>query len=65
MSEFAKPVPLTAKHDTEDCCSHYGFTRLPTETPTYALDLVKFANPERPPHKLNILNFGIKRRTGH
>ena len=24
--------------------SHYGFTRLPTETPTYALDLVKFAN---------------------
>jgi len=23
--------------------SHYGFTRLPTETPTYALDLVKFA----------------------
>jgi len=22
--------------------SHYGFTRLPTETPTYALDLVKF-----------------------
>lgn len=22
---------------------HYGFTRLPTETPTYALDLIKFA----------------------
>lgn len=24
--------------------SHYGFARLPIETPTYALDLVKFAN---------------------
>lgn len=24
--------------------SHYGFTRLPIETPTYALDLVKFAD---------------------
>jgi GNAT superfamily N-acetyltransferase len=23
---------------------HYGFTRLPVETPTYALDFIKFAN---------------------
>ncbi len=26
----------------EDFYAHYGFTRLPTETPTYALDLIKF-----------------------
>jgi GNAT superfamily N-acetyltransferase len=24
---------------------HHGFSRLPTETPTYALDLIKFASP--------------------
>lgn len=26
---------------------YYGFVRLPTETPTYALDLVKFASPSK------------------
>lgn len=30
--------------DAEAFYSHYGFTRLPTETPTYALDLVKFVS---------------------
>ena len=26
---------------------HHGFSRLPTETPTYALDLIKFASPPK------------------
>ena len=30
--------------EAEAFYSHYGFAHLPTETPTYALDLVKFAN---------------------
>ncbi len=30
--------------EAEAFYSHYGFTRLLTETPTYALDLVKFTN---------------------
>jgi len=31
---------------------HYGFTRLPTETPTYALDLIKFSDLSVPLLKL-------------
>ena len=30
--------------EAEAFYSYYGFTRLPTETPTYALDLVKFSS---------------------
>ena len=30
--------------EAEAFYSHYGFIRLPTETPTYALDLVKFSS---------------------
>jgi GNAT superfamily N-acetyltransferase len=30
--------------EAEAFYSHHGFMRLPTETPTYALDLIKFAS---------------------
>jgi GNAT superfamily N-acetyltransferase len=33
----------TLSPDAERFYSHYGFVRLPIETPTYALDLIKFA----------------------
>lgn len=35
----------TISSRAEDFYVHYGFTRLPTETPTYALDIIKFSSP--------------------